>query len=111
MIPQEVESPIKRGKLRHYLGREFYILKRKLRWLFGSEHYARVRHGVEASHLLFEHQSTLLRRLKDVDMKLQYNKITNLRLAVAKLDGVVIRPGETFPFGAWWVAHRLAKGT
>ena len=96
MIPQEVESPIKRGKLRHYLGREFYILKRKLRWLFGSEHYARVRHGVETSHLLFEHQSTLLRRLKDVDMELQYNKITNLRLAVAKLDGVVIRPGETF---------------
>ena len=96
MIPQEVESPIKRGKLRHYLGREFYILKRRLRWLFGSEHYARVRHGVEASHLLFEHQSTLLRRLKDVDMELQYNKITNLRLAVAKLDGVVIRPGETF---------------
>nr|WP_315075664.1 VanW family protein [uncultured Porphyromonas sp.] len=96
MIPQEVESPIKRGKLRHYLGREFYILKRKLRWLCGSEHYARIRSGVETSHLLFEHQSTLLRRLKDVDMELQYNKITNLRLAVAKLDGVVIRPGETF---------------
>lgn len=111
MIPQEVESPIKRGKLRHYLGREFYILKRKLRWLCGSEHYARIRSGIETPHLLFEHQSTLLRRLKDVDMELQYNKITNLRLAVAKLDGVVIRPFPPFPFGAWWVAPLPAKGT
>ena len=29
---------------------------------------------------------------------LQHNKVINLRLAVARLDGVLIRPGETFSF-------------
>ena len=29
-------------------------------------------------------------------MQYQYNKITNLRLAAARLDGVVLRPGETY---------------
>lgn len=96
MIPHEVGRPIKRGKWRHRLGKEYFILKRKLRWHLSSEHYSRIRPEVETPHLLFEHQSTLLRKLKDIDMELQYNKITNLRLAVARVDGVVIRPGETF---------------
>jgi vancomycin resistance protein VanW len=38
----------------------------------------------------------MLRPLKDVEMYLQHNKVTNLRLAIASIDGVVIRPGETF---------------
>lgn len=38
----------------------------------------------------------ILRPLKDVDMYLQENKRTNLRLAVAKLNYTVIKPGETF---------------
>lgn len=29
-------------------------------------------------------------------MHLQYNKITNLQIAIANIDGVVIKPGETF---------------
>ena len=31
-------------------------------------------------------------------MALQHNKVVNLRLASARTDGVVIRPGETFSF-------------
>ena len=31
-------------------------------------------------------------------MELQHNKVVNLRLASARTDGVVIRPGETFSF-------------
>jgi vancomycin resistance protein VanW len=41
------------------------------------------------------HQSQLLRKLGNADMKLQYNKVTNLRLAAQRINGVVIRPGET----------------
>ncbi len=29
-------------------------------------------------------------------MQLQHNKVVNLRIAIAEIDGVVIRPGETF---------------
>lgn len=31
-------------------------------------------------------------------MKYQYNKIINLKLAVNKLDGIIIKPGETFSY-------------
>jgi vancomycin resistance protein VanW len=44
----------------------------------------------------FSHQSLLLRKLGTVDMRLQYNKITNLKLAADKINNVIIRPGETF---------------
>ena len=47
---------------------------------------------------LYQHQSLLLRRLGDVDMTLQHNKVVNLKLAAAHLDGILIRPGETFSF-------------
>ena len=47
------------------------------------------------------HSSVLLRKLGDVDMQLQRNKITNLRLAAARLNNVVIAPGETFSF--WYL--------
>lgn len=78
------------------VGKEFYILKRKLNWLFSGKKFAKVDSKTECGHLLIEHKSTLLRKLKDVDMHLQYNKITNLKIAIAPINGVVIKPGETF---------------
>lgn len=91
-----VEKPIERSRLRRLLGREFYILKRKLKWYFSDTKFAKVDNSLKCPYSLIEHKSTLLRKLKDVDMYLQYNKITNLKLAIAPIDGVVIRPGETF---------------
>lgn len=43
----------------------------------------------------FAHRSVLLRKLGDVNMRLQINKVTNLRLASDKINGVLIRPGQT----------------
>ena len=40
----------------------------------------------------------LLRKLEGVDMQLQVNKITNLKLASKKIDGIIVRPGEEFSF-------------
>ena len=47
---------------------------------------------------LKQHGSLLLRELDADQMHLQHNKVTNLRLAAARLDGIVIAPGETFSF-------------
>lgn len=44
------------------------------------------------------HESVLLRKLGTADMRLQRNKVINLQLASAQINGVVIRPGETFSF-------------
>ena len=47
---------------------------------------------------LVRHASVLRRRLLDLDPRLQETKIVNLRLAAATIDGLLIRPGETFSF-------------
>lgn len=45
-----------------------------------------------------QHGSLLLRELAPDQMGLQHSKVTNLRLAAGRLDGIVIGPGETFSF-------------
>ena len=40
----------------------------------------------------------IMRQLHGVDMQLQKNKVTNLKLACAKIDGIVLQPGEEFSF-------------
>ena len=45
-----------------------------------------------------EHRSVLLRELAGLDMQLQHNKVVNLRLAVATLDGRILRPGQRLSF-------------
>lgn len=78
------------------LGVERHRLCRRLVWFFGGAKYASHRALEPLSFKIFAHKSVLLRKLGDADMRLQYNKITNLRLAAAKIDKIVIKPGETF---------------
>lgn len=47
---------------------------------------------------LVRHASVLRRRLLDLDPRLQETKIVNLTLAAATVDGLLIKPGETFSF-------------
>lgn len=91
--------PIKRGPLRRRLGLAWYSGMRYLLWISGKYRFARTQ--VRDENLPYVHAShatPLLRKLKDVEMRYQYNKITNLRLAVEKLDGLVLRPGETMSY-------------
>jgi vancomycin resistance protein VanW len=83
--------------LRRRLGRIYYTWKRRVVWLLGNTKFARQR-DFSLQSLVFQHQSPLLRQLKNVDMYLQHNKVTNLRLAAAKINGLVLLPGETFSF-------------
>lgn len=45
-----------------------------------------------------KHQSLLRRRLGNSDPELQQNKVENLRIACPTIDGILIKPGETFSF-------------
>ena len=47
---------------------------------------------------LKQHGSLLLRDLDPDRMHLQHNKVTNLRLAASRMDGLVVAPGETLSF-------------
>ena len=42
------------------------------------------------------------------DMRYQYNKVHNLKLAAATIDGLLIRPGETFSF--WQRVRHAERG-
>lgn len=96
--PQAAMKPIKRSRLRLYAGKRYFIWKRYLKWYTGRTKVARQRTTESLSYEAMTHSTPLLRNLRNVDMVLQYNKITNLRLAIAKLDGLIIRPGETFSY-------------
>ena len=76
MDDYDVSQPEKRGKIRKTLGREYFILKRKFRWLFKRNVYASFKMEGDDSfpYLVKTHRSMLLRPLKDVDMYLQHNK-------------------------------------
>ncbi|MGC5703120.1 VanW family protein [Pseudomonas sp. NFXW11] len=74
-------------------------LARHLAWRFSTRRYARPEAGSpRLPHRLIKHTSKLIRTLGDSDLALQHNKVINLRLAVACIDGVRIASGEYFSF-------------
>ena len=102
-----VTQPLSRSHLRRRLGRFYYRMKRRARWVVSSGKYASEIRNSYFDHQIIAHQSFLLRPLKAVDMYLQYNKITNLNLAIGKLDGLIIKPGEVFSI--WYLVGNPTK--
>ncbi|MBR5687634.1 MAG: VanW family protein [Prevotella sp.] len=83
------------------------ILTRHLKDLFGKARFARKRTEERLPVTVYNHKSLIRRRLGNVDMQLQENKAGNLALAVKRIDGVMIRPGETFSL--WKMVGRTTK--
>ena len=94
---KNIASPKKRSYTRLKLGKLYFRIKRNLK-LITQKNVAKIKPFDDTEYEYFAHQTPLLRQLKDVDMQLQYNKITNLRIAAAKVNGVVLQPGETFSY-------------
>lgn len=91
-------EPIYRSKLRVYLGKRYYRTLRYLNWYFDRKDYANTRCREALKYCHFTHRTPLYRKLRDVDMWLQDNKVDNLRIALKKVDGILIKPGETFSY-------------
>ena len=72
--------------------------RRRLRWLTSRPRWATSRTSDPLPVRVKKHNSLLMRELSADEMWLQRNKVTNLRLASARVDGLLIRPGETFSF-------------
>mgnify|MGYP005988592385 CR=1 FL=1 len=106
MIPK-IEKPKHRSQLRRKLGKEYFILKRKYAWLFGGKKWAKRGSTENFPFLIKEHKSLILRPLKDVDMYLQHNKRKNLELAIRKIDGLILQPGDYFSL--WKLVGRPSK--
>lgn len=90
--------PIKRSEFRLISGKVYYTLSRYLLWLSGNYKFAQNKKLQTLAYEYYTHRSPLIRKLKEVDMQYQYNKIINLKIAVEKINGIVIKPGETFSY-------------
>ena len=89
------------------LSMEKEILKRHIQDMLRKTQFARERTAEPLPVVVYRHNSLIRRRLGNVNMQLQENKATNLALAVKHIDGLVIRPGETF--SVWKLIGRTSK--
>ena len=91
------ERPISRSELRMFLGKLYFTWRRYFQWIFSrSIKYAALSKATPLLFLISTHRTPLYRHLRNVDMWLQQNKVTNLKLAAVKINGLVLKPGETF---------------
>lgn len=92
------------GPLAYKISVQKGIILKNLSDIFKGEKYAKSKSDSELEHIIKSHSSLILRKLQGVDMELQKNKETNLRLAAEKINKTVIKPGETFSL--WKITGR-----
>ncbi len=79
-------------------GKAYYTVSRYILWHSGRFKFAQS-HSVERlPYICHSHETPLKREYKDVDTQYQINKIINLKLAVSHMNGLIIKPGETFSY-------------
>ena len=81
--------------------------KRNIKNKFDNKKLAKKRVNYELPNIVKSHTSIILRKLYNVDMKLQENKRTNLTIAASKINGIIIEPGEIFSF--WYLVGNVTK--
>ncbi|WP_310962857.1 VanW family protein [Nocardioides terrisoli] len=101
VLPAQLTAPprlTQRHPWLHPVAVRAYRMRRRWAWLTSDARWAVRRPDTPAPYRIKQHGSLLMRQLGASEMWLQQNKVTNLRLASACVDGVAIRPGETFSF-------------
>lgn len=104
------KRPKERSKVRLFFGKLYFTLHRYFLWYFGRTicYACTISSAAERfPYRIAKHQTPLFRRLKNVDMWLQTNKVTNLKLASARMNGITLKPGETFSF--WRIIGKPTK--
>lgn len=95
---KQLRPPIRRSWLRLRLGKAYYTGLRYLLWCSPKFRWAKEQRTEQLPQVQFAHATPLYRHLRGEEMVLQENKVVNLRLAVARLNGLVLAPGETFSY-------------
>ncbi len=104
---KHVEKPKHRSRLRAKAGLVYYGLLRKYFWMTNRKQFARQRQAEKLPYTYFKHQTLLRRKLRNVDMWMQENKVVNLNIAVKQLNGLVLKPGETFSY--WYLIGKPTR--
>lgn len=72
--------------------------RRRWQWQTGRTSWTNATSTEDLDVRISTHKSLLLRQLGESEMYLQHNKVKNLELASSRMDGMLLRPGETFSF-------------
>jgi vancomycin resistance protein VanW len=88
------------------ISQEKEILRRHVRNALDGTRVAKVKSREALPVRIIAHQSLIRRQLRGADMALQENKAVNLGIAAPLVDGVLVRPGETFSF--WGLVGRAS---
>ncbi len=83
-------------------------LRRQLQWRgCGGRLVLKSAPSEDYDHLVATHASPLIRPLAGLEPALQRNKVVNLRIAVARLDSLVLDPGQRLSF--WYHVRRPSR--
>lgn len=74
------------------------ILTRNTKDIFSKEEFAKSKEDEKLPNIVYEYSSTMIKKGKGIDPETQINKAVNIRLASSKINGIIIKPGETFSF-------------
>ncbi len=102
-----IEKPKYRTKLRSKTGLAYYALRRKYYWLSNSKNFAKIVQTDNLPYVYFAHKTLLRRELRNVDMWMQENKIINLKIAVEKLNGLVLKPEQILSY--WYLIGKPTR--
>lgn len=91
-------KPIKRSKYRIALGKAWYTYTRYFEWCLNNKKYSANKDENYLPYLVYQHRTPLLRKLKNVEMWMQYNKVVNLKIASKCINKIIIKPKETFSY-------------
>lgn len=97
----------KRSHFRIYIAKRILRNLRFLKWFVNSKKIAKTQINESYDNIVYEHSSTLIRPLKGLDLQLQYNKITNLQLAIDRINNLIIPPNKMFSF--WFLVGNPSK--
>ena len=86
---------------------EKHIAQRRLKDAFSDAKFACEKQTEPLPHLIYAHNSPIRRTLGQVDPRLQDNKAVSLGLAAPCVNGILLRPGETFSF--WRLVGRCTQ--
>lgn len=83
------------------------IITRYIKNLLGKEKWAHTFQDEQLPVLVASHHSDMIKRGPGIDPQLQLNKADNIRLACSKMNGLIIKPGESFSF--WRYVGKTSK--
>lgn len=83
------------------------IAVRHIRNLFGREKYSCFRQKERMPTVVSSQCNGMIKHGPGIDLQLQLNKADNIRLACSRMDGLVVKPGETFSF--WQIVGKTSR--